>query len=72
MTSNTREKDIAIATAFFTSCLEEKELKQTRTCFVDTRYKAKLRLFNYLNGGECKYNPFKGTEIGKTLPILNF
>lgn len=46
------------------------------TTLVDTRYEAKLRLYNWW----CKknvikqpeYNPFKGTEIGKTIPILNF
>lgn len=51
--------------------------KQTKTCYIDTRYKAKLRLYNYItytkNGLEVpKYEPFKGTEIGKTIPILNF
>jgi hypothetical protein len=54
-----------------------KELKQTKTVYVDTRYEAKLRLFNYVNyirkGLEIpKYRPFKGTEIGKSIPILNF
>lgn len=54
-----------------------KVLEQTRTCYVDTRYDAKLRLFNYItyikNGLEIpKYNPFKNTKIGKTIPILNF
>jgi len=53
------------------------ERKQTRTAYVDTRYEAKLRLFNYLTytkkGVEIpKYNPFKGTNMGKTEPILNF
>ncbi len=43
----------------------------------DTRYKAKLRLYNYINfikqGKEIpRYKPFEGTEIGKSLPILNF
>ena len=55
----------------------EKIKKQTKTCYIDTRYKAKLRLYNYItykkNGLEIpKYQPFKGTEIGKTIPILNF
>ena len=54
-----------------------KELKQTKTCYIDTRYEAKLRLYNYITytkqGKEVpKYNPYKGTEIGKSLPILNF
>lgn len=54
-----------------------KELKQTKTVYIDIRYEAKKRLFNYLNYTKNgikipKYNPYKGTEIGKTLPILNF
>ena len=54
-----------------------KELKQTKTCYIDTRYDAKLRLYNYFTftkqGKEVpKYKPFAGTEIGKTIPILNF
>lgn len=54
-----------------------KELKQTRTAYIDTRYEAKLRLFNYVNytrkGLEIpRYRPFAGTEIGKSIPILNF
>ena len=39
--------------------------------WIDTRYKAKLRLYNYINGIK-PYKPFDGTEIGKTIPILNF
>jgi hypothetical protein len=43
------------------------------TIWEDTRYDAKLRLYNYLNGIKPKlYKPFEGTEIGKTIPILNF
>jgi hypothetical protein len=54
-----------------------KILKQTRTVFIDTRYEAKLRLFNYLNYTKKgldvpKYKPFYQTEIGKSVPILNF
>ena len=54
-----------------------KVLKQTKTCYIDTRYKAKLRLWEYINftkkGLEKpRYNPYKGTEIGKSIPILNF
>lgn len=54
-----------------------KELKQTKTAYIDTRYEAKLRLFNYVNytrkGLEIpRYRPFAGTEIGKSIPILNF
>jgi len=56
---------------------EVKFLKQTKTVYIDTRYAAKLRLFNYINytkkGLEIpKYRPFAGTEIGKSIPILNF
>lgn len=45
--------------------------------YEDTRYEAKLRLYNYLTytkqGKEIpRYKPFAGTEIGKTIPILNF
>lgn len=54
-----------------------KELKQTRTVYIDTRYEAKLRLFNYVNfikkGLEIpRHKPYEGTEIGKSIPILNF
>lgn len=49
----------------------------TKTVYEDTRYQAKLRLWNYMTftkkGLEIpKYSPFVGTEIGKSLPILNF
>ncbi len=45
--------------------------------FIDTRYYAKLRLYNYLTFTRKglkipRYEPFKGTEIGKSIPILNF
>jgi hypothetical protein len=51
--------------------------KQTKVVYVDTKYKAKLRLYNYITftkqGLEIPiYEPFTGTEIGKSLPILNF
>lgn len=48
--------------------------KQTKICYIDTRYEAKKRLFEYLHPEQKKrpYEPFKGTEIGKSLPILNF
>ena len=54
-----------------------RELKQTKTVYFDTRYEAKLRLFNYVNyskkGLEIpRYRPFVGIEIGKSIPILNF
>ncbi len=41
--------------------------------YIDTRYAAKLRLYNFINKiAPKKYRPFDGTEIGKTQPILNF
>lgn len=51
--------------------------KITKTIYEDSRYDAKLRLWNYINytkkGIELpKYRPFAGTQIGITLPILNF
>lgn len=54
-----------------------KVLETTRTAYIDTRYEAKLRLYNYImyirKGLEVPtYNPFKNTEIGKSIPILNF
>lgn len=54
-----------------------KVLKQTKTCYEDTRYEAKLRLWNYIEYTKKglpvpKYQPFENTEIGKTIPILNF
>lgn len=54
-----------------------KELKQTKTAYIDTRYKARLRLYNYLtytknNRPIPEYNPYKDTEVGKSMPILNF
>lgn len=54
-----------------------RELKLTKIVYIDTRYEAKLRLFNYVNyskkGLEIpRYRPFVGTEIGKSIPILNF
>ena len=60
-----------------TSVKNVKELRQTKTAYNDTRYDARLRLFNYItylkNGLEIpRYNPYKGTEIGKSIPMLNF
>lgn len=54
-----------------------KKLTQTKTAYIDTRYDARIRLYNYLTytklGIEIpKYQPFKGAEIGKTIPILSF
>lgn len=52
-------------------------LKTVLEVYEDTRYEAKLRLYNYVtytrNGLEIpRYKPFAGTEIGKSIPILNF
>ena len=54
-----------------------RKLKQTKTVYIDTRYEAKIRLFNYVTCTKKglpvpKYKPFEGTEIGKSIPILNF
>jgi len=51
--------------------------KQTKTAYIDTRYKGKLRLYNYITYTKKglsipRYNPFKNTEIGKSIPVLNF
>lgn len=47
--------------------------KQTKICYIDTRYEAKIRLFKYLHPELNRaYKPYEGTEIGKSLPILNF
>jgi hypothetical protein len=49
------------------------KLEQTKECYIDTRYEVKKRLFEYLHPEQkIKYNPFDGTEVGKTIPILNF
>lgn len=54
------------------------KLMQTKECYIDTRYEAKRRLYNYImytkRGLEIpKYDPYKNTdpEVGKTIPILN-
>ena len=39
--------------------------------YIDTRYAAKLRLYNYIHKIP-PYRPYAGTEIGKSIPILNF
>lgn len=54
-----------------------KEYKEVFTVYEDLRYLAKLRLWKYLTytkrGLEIpKYEPFKNTEIGKSIAILNF
>ena len=52
-------------------------IKQTKECYIDIRYAAKLRLYNYLTYTRKglpvpKYSPFVNTEVGKSIPILNF
>lgn len=51
-------------------------LKQTKVCYVDTRYPAKLRLYTYLKNktkeGLKEYEPYANTEFGKSIPILPF
>ena len=53
-------------------------LKQTKICYIDTRYPAKLRLYNYLmRKNKTKevlkeYQPYANTEVGKSIPILPF
>ena len=44
------------------------------TIYIDTRYEAKLRLFYYLHPEQKPkpYKPYTGTEIGISVPILNF
>lgn len=62
---------------------EETEIKGTFkpannwTIYEDLRYEAKLRLYNYITytkqGLEIpRYKPFAGTQIGISIPILNF
>lgn len=57
-----------------TETLGVSRLQQTKTVWVDTRYEAKLRLFNYLTYTRKglpipEYKPFNNTAMG---PILNF
>jgi hypothetical protein len=51
-------------------------LMQTKTAYIDTRYNARMRLYTYARKKYGlpihKYRPYAGTEIGKTIPILNF
>lgn len=42
------------------------------TVYEDTRRPAKMRLFKYLHPERFNYKPFAGTEIGKSIPILNY
>ena len=60
-----------------TSDRNVRELKQTKTVYIDTRYEAKLRLYNYVtytkHGVQIpRYNPYSCSEVGKSIPILNF
>ena len=66
-----------LETYVYTENPQIKVKKQTKNCYIDTRYSAKLRLYNYLTyikqGLEIlRYKPFEGTEICKSIPILNF
>ena len=47
---------------------------QLYECYIDTRYEARLRLFYYLHPERKPTGKsiFAGTEIGKSLPILNY
>lgn len=45
-------------------------LTQTKICFIDTRYEAKKRLFEYLHQERKRKCIYEGTEIGKSIPIL--
>lgn len=50
---------------------------QVWTAYEDTRYAAKMRLFNYLNFTRQglpvhRCTPFAGTRIGVDIPVLNF
>ena len=53
-------------------------LTVTKTVYEDTRFKAKMRLYNYLtfkrHGKDIpRYNPFGDSkEVGKSIPILIF
>ena len=54
-----------------------KHLTEVVKVYEDLRYKAKLRLYNYVTytkkGLEIPmYTPFANTEIGKSTPILSF
>lgn len=43
------------------------------TIYIDTRYAARLRLYNYIHKVKpVRYSPYAGTETGKSIPILNF
>ena len=51
-------------------------LAQTKECYLDTRYAAKMRLYTYTRKkyglAVTPYRPFEGTDIGINTPILNF
>ena len=69
--------DLDLKTYEPTDKTNEFKLKQTKFVYENEHYQAELRLYNYVTyfrkGLEIpKYRPFKNTEIGKSLPILNF
>jgi len=47
---------------------------QTKFCYIDIRYEAKLRLFYYLHPERKPTGKsiYEGTVIGNSLPILNY
>jgi hypothetical protein len=54
-----------------------KELKITKTAYIDIRYNARLRLYNYVTFKRWgidipRYAPFIDSEIGESIPILPF
>jgi hypothetical protein len=58
-------------------CKIESEWRRAASyrAYVRPRYDAEIRLWKYRarkQGLETEYRPYKGTEIGKTIPILGF
>lgn len=59
--------------------LNARELVQTRDVYIDTRYEARVRLYNYVTYTKqglpvpsSAYKPFADPEIGKSIPILGW
>lgn len=60
--------------------LNARELVQTRDVYIDTRYEARVRLYNYVTYTrqglpipvKPKYKAFADPEIGKSIPILGW
>lgn len=55
----------------------EPSICENVTIYIDTRYEAKLRLFNYVTYTKHvlnipKYEPYKNIKIGISIPIINF